>query len=201
MVLRRPGRTNELHKSSSGSIHASRYIYPCMQRVRGAGVQKALDKVPSAVFEKGIPGVRDYSLGSRFACIGIKFLEYSLAGMACGLVGQGIANTAMMARRANSPDEDFAVDPPPLVKSALVWGLFMGVSSNLRYQAVFGLERLVDGTIARRIPQVCTHPPPPLSSHCLDDTSAEAFHVPGQCKPPGHTESELGNMRMGAVRL
>lgn len=23
---------------------------------------------------------------------------------------------------------------PPLVKTALVWGLFMGVSSNLRYQ-------------------------------------------------------------------
>eukprot|EP00892_Ulva_mutabilis_P011686 jgi/Ulvmu1/8890/UM049_0072.1 len=118
------------------------------------GLQKALDRVPSAVFEKGITGVREYSFGARAACVGVKFLEYSLAGMFCGLVGQGIANTAMMARRANSPDAEFTVDPPPLLKTALVWGLFMGASSNLRYQAVFGLERLVDGTIARRVPQI-----------------------------------------------
>lgn len=26
------------------------------------------------------------------------------------------------------------VKPPPLVKTALTWGFFMGVSSNLRYQ-------------------------------------------------------------------
>lgn len=110
--------------------------------------------MPSAIFEKGIPGVREYSVGARFACVGVKFLEYSLAGMVCGLIGQGIANSAMLARRAGSPDAEFSVDPPPLLKTALVWGLFMGASSNLRYQAVFGLERLVDGTIARRIPQV-----------------------------------------------
>ena len=45
------------------------------------------------------------------------------------------------------------LDVPPLGMSALTWGLFMGASSNLRYQAVFGLERVVDKTIARRVPQ------------------------------------------------
>ena len=49
-------------------------------------------------------------------------------------------------------EHDVAV--PPLFRTALVWGLFMGVSSNLRYQVVFGLERLVDLTIARQVPQV-----------------------------------------------
>ena len=43
--------------------------------------------------------------------------------------------------------------------TALTWGLFMGVSSNLRYQAVFGAERIVDRTIARRVPQVHCVPP------------------------------------------
>ena len=119
-----------------------------------AAIQKMLSGVPSAVFERSIPGVRKYNLGSRFACVGVKFLEYSLAGMTCGLIGQGIANAAMMARRAHDPDADYSVDPPPLMKTALVWGLFMGVSSNLRYQGVFGLERLVDMTIAKRIPAV-----------------------------------------------
>lgn len=32
--------------------------------------------------------------------------------------------------------------------------MFMGLSSNTRYQIVFGLERVVDQTIARRVPQV-----------------------------------------------
>jgi len=54
-------------------------------------------------------------------------------------------------------EDDVAV--PPLFRTALVWGLFMGVSSNLRYQVVFGLERLVDMTIARKVPQVSTVPP------------------------------------------
>ena len=119
-----------------------------------AGFQRLCDKAPAAFFEKSIPGERTFGALSRFGCLGVKFLEYSLGGMVCGLVGQSIANGAMMARRAHNPDGDYTVDPPPILKTALVWGLFMGASSNLRYQAVFGLERLVDMTIARRIPQV-----------------------------------------------
>ena len=123
-----------------------------------AGFQRLVDKAPAAFFEKNIPGVRTYGLPARFGCLGVKFLEYSLGGMFCGLVGQSIANAAMMASRAHDPDADYTVDPPPILKTALVWGLFMGVSSNLRYQAVFGLERLVDVTIAKRIPQVRSPP-------------------------------------------
>lgn len=122
--------------------------------VCAAAINKALAGIPSAVFERSIPGIRKYKVGARVACIGVKFLEYSLAGMTCGLIGQGIANAAMMARRSQNPDAEYSVDPPPLLKTALVWGLFMGVSSNLRYQGVFGLERLVDRTIAKKIPAV-----------------------------------------------
>lgn len=57
-------------------------------------------------------------------------------------------------RRRYAPSEGRQLDIPPLGMTALTWGLFMGVSSNLRYQAVFGLERVVDKTIARRVPQV-----------------------------------------------
>lgn len=64
--------------------------------------------------------------------------------MVCGLVGQAVANTAMLTRRAlraPDPDDDIVVSVPPLFKTALVWGLFMGVSANTRYQMVVGLER------------------------------------------------------------
>jgi hypothetical protein len=36
--------------------------------------------------------VREYTLGQRLACLGVKFCEYSLAGIVCGFIGQGLAN-------------------------------------------------------------------------------------------------------------
>lgn len=58
------------------------------------------------------------------------------------------------ARRHFLGTSEKDVEVPPLFRTALVWGLFMGLSSNLRYQVVFGLERLVDMTVARKVPQV-----------------------------------------------
>lgn len=46
------------------------------------------------------------------------------------------------------------VEVPDLFRTTLVWGMFMGLSSNTRYQIVFGLERLVDSTVGRRRPLV-----------------------------------------------
>ncbi len=60
-----------------------------------AGVRRALARVPSAVFAQSVPGAPRYRAADRAACVGVKFLEYSLAGMVCGLVGQGIANGLM----------------------------------------------------------------------------------------------------------
>jgi hypothetical protein len=42
--------------------------------------------------------VKTYSLGARAACLLVKFLEYSLAGIACGMVGQGVCNSIMMLK-------------------------------------------------------------------------------------------------------
>ena len=66
-----------------------------------SGIQKLLANVPSAVFAASLPGVSPYSLGQRLACLAVKFGEYSLAGMACGLVGQGVCNGIMNWRRAH----------------------------------------------------------------------------------------------------
>ena len=59
------------------------------------GLQRILSRVPSAVFESSLPGHHKYTVPNRVACVGVKFLEYSLAGIVCGLVGQGIANGIM----------------------------------------------------------------------------------------------------------
>jgi uncharacterized protein YmfQ (DUF2313 family) len=66
------------------------------------------------------------------------------AGIVCGFIGQGIANSLMRLKRHYGTTSEHDVAVPPLMRTALVWGLFMGVSSNSRYQVVFGLERIVD---------------------------------------------------------
>ena len=109
-------------------------------------------QLPSAVFERSIH--RKYSLSDRASCFFVRGFEYALAGFACGLVGQGIASSLMSLKRRHFASSENDVEPPPVFESALVWAGFMGVSANTRYQIVFGLERIVDDTIARRIPQI-----------------------------------------------
>ncbi|GAB2274663.1 retention in endoplasmic reticulum protein 1 [Dionaea muscipula] len=79
---------------------------------------------------------------------------YGLVGFGCGIIGQGIANLIMTAKRKmKKSDEDIPV--PPLVRSAALWGVFLGVSSNTRYQVVTGLEQLVEASpLAKKIPPI-----------------------------------------------
>ena len=154
--------------------------------VKAAGSSKGLAKytnmllklnksLPSAVFEKSIKGVRVYSTQQRVVAFLYKGFEYAAVGFACGLVGQSMANTAMIAKRAYNKSKQASISAesavsgaeavenmipdevavPPLFRTACVWALFMGASSNARYQAVFGLERLVEGTtLAKKVPMI-----------------------------------------------
>jgi hypothetical protein len=128
---------------------------------RSPRLAAALERVPSAVLEASPAGGPRYSPAARAACLGVKFGEYSLAGMACGAVGQAIANGLMAVKRAVGESRAAAagkapphpgLTPPPVGLTALTWGLFMGASSNVRYQIVYGLERAVDVTLARAFP-------------------------------------------------
>lgn len=119
------------------------------------GISKYFAKLPSALFEANIKGLREYTFSQRIVSFFYKGAQYAVIGFACGLVGQGMANSMMILRRhlaGGATEADVTV--PPLIQSALVWALFMGVSSNTRYQIVFGLERLVDISIAKRVPQI-----------------------------------------------
>jgi hypothetical protein len=112
----------------------------------------ALARVPAAVLEPSVPGAAPYRLPARAACLGVKFLEYSLAGTVCGVVGQAAANGLVAVKRSMAGPSPHDLTPPPVLLTGLTWGLFMGVSSNVRYQIVYGLERGVDATVARKFP-------------------------------------------------
>lgn len=124
-----------------------------MSRSLFGRIQHACSSLPSSVFEAERPGCR-FSVKQRIATYFYKGVLYGSVGFSCGLIGQGIANVIMTAKRnIKKSEEDIPV--PPLVQSAALWGVFLAVSSNTRYQIINGLERLVEASaLAKKVPPV-----------------------------------------------
>ncbi|KAK4268709.1 hypothetical protein QN277_025323 [Acacia crassicarpa] len=116
-------------------------------------MQQAYAALPSSVFEAERPGCK-FSVQQRLGTYFFKGIMYGAVGFGCGIIGQGIANMIMTAKRSiRKSEEDIPV--PPLVKSAALWGVFLSVSSNTRYQIVNGLERIVEASpMAKKVPPV-----------------------------------------------
>ncbi|XP_022731426.1 protein RETICULATA-RELATED 1, chloroplastic [Durio zibethinus] len=131
----------------------ARFGQPSASRGLFGHLQHACSALPSSVFEAERPGCK-FSVRQRIATYFYKGVLYGSVGFSCGLVGQGIANLIMTAKRSiRKSDEDIPV--PPLVKSAALWGVFLAVSSNTRYQFINGLERLVEASpVAKQVPPV-----------------------------------------------
>ncbi|XP_062105247.1 protein RETICULATA-RELATED 1, chloroplastic [Humulus lupulus] len=116
-------------------------------------IQQATRALPSSVFEAERPGCR-FTAKQRVATYFYKGVLYGSVGFGCGLIGQGIANMIMNAKRSiKKSEEDIPV--PPLLGSAALWGVFLAVSSNTRYQIINGLEQLVEASpLAKQVPPV-----------------------------------------------
>ncbi|XP_021732834.1 protein RETICULATA-RELATED 1, chloroplastic-like [Chenopodium quinoa] len=117
------------------------------------GIRRACNELPSSVFEAERPGIH-FSVKQRIASYLYTGVLQGGVGFGCGIVGQGIANLIMTAKRSiKKSDEDIPV--PPLIKSALLWGAFLAISSNTRYQVINGLERVVETSpLAKNFPPV-----------------------------------------------
>ncbi|KAJ9178005.1 hypothetical protein P3X46_009925 [Hevea brasiliensis] len=126
---------------------------PSVSRGVFGKIQQACAALPSSVFEAERPGCK-FSVKQRIATYFYKGVLYGSVGFGCGLIGQGIANLIMTAKRSiKKSEEDIPV--PPLVQSAVLWGVFLAVSSNTRYQIINGLERLVEASpLAKQVPPV-----------------------------------------------
>ncbi|XP_065868661.1 protein RETICULATA-RELATED 1, chloroplastic [Euphorbia lathyris] len=126
---------------------------PSISKGLFGNIQQACAALPSSVFEAERPGCK-FSVKQRVATYFYKGVLYGSVGFGCGLIGQGIANLIMTAKRSiKKSEEDIPV--PPLVQSAVLWGVFLAVSSNTRYQIINGLESLVEASpLAKKNPPV-----------------------------------------------
>ncbi|MCL7041159.1 hypothetical protein MKW94_014396 [Papaver nudicaule] len=128
-----------------GQVSSSQGLFGRMQHAYAA--------LPSSVFEVEMPGCR-FSVQQRIAAYFYKGLMHGAVGFGCGLVGQGIANFIMTTNRSSKKSEE-DIPVPPLIKSAALWGVFLAVSSNTRYQVLNLLERLVETSpVGKRVPAV-----------------------------------------------
>ncbi|CAD6229366.1 unnamed protein product [Miscanthus lutarioriparius] len=103
-----------------------------------AAASSAAKALPSHMFEPGA-----YSLGSRVATIMSKGATFAVVGFAAGLAGTAISNGLMAMRKRMDPAFETPNKAPPTLLNAATWALHMGVSSNLRYQTLNGVEYLL----------------------------------------------------------
>ncbi|KAL2653324.1 hypothetical protein R1flu_021452 [Riccia fluitans] len=121
-----------------------------------AKLSRAIQALPSSIFEAERPG-RTFSMGQRVSTLFYKAGQYGVAGFSCGLLGQGVASSVMILKRKlrQSDDHSEELKVPNVLATAALWSVFMGVSSNTRYQIINGLERVVESSIlTKRVPQV-----------------------------------------------
>eukprot|EP00210_Caulerpa_lentillifera_P002206 g2120.t1 len=86
------------------------------------------------MFEKG------YSLTSRATNWVYKGFLFGLVGICSGLVGTAMSNGLIFLRKRVDPDFEPQNKAPNVAMNALAWGAHMSVSSNTRYQMLYGLD-------------------------------------------------------------
>ncbi|KAG0469047.1 hypothetical protein HPP92_018375 [Vanilla planifolia] len=79
---------------------------------------------------------------------GIQRATFAAVGFAAGLAGTAISNWLISLRRRMDPSFEPPTSPPPTLLNAATWAVHMGVSSNLQYQTLNGVEFL----LARALP-------------------------------------------------
>ncbi|OIW07444.1 hypothetical protein TanjilG_19285 [Lupinus angustifolius] len=100
----------------------------------------------SHMFEPG-----SFSVLDRFGTLAYKGSIFAVVGLAAGLVGTLLSNglMKMRAKFENNKNDDFekvgpTIKSPPIVLNALTWAIHMGLSSNLRYQSLNGVELMLE---------------------------------------------------------
>ena len=60
-------------------------------------------------------------------------------GTSASLIGTGVTNALIKARKAVSKDFEGESEDIPIVSTSVAYGVYMAVSSNLRYQILVGV--------------------------------------------------------------
>lgn len=106
--------------------------------VTAGPIAKFFHRCPDNAFQVALSGT-SYTLLQRLGAIVRNGAKLFVVGTSASLVGTGVTNALIKARKAL--DKDFAMEAEevPLIETSVAYGVYMAVSSNLRYQVVAGV--------------------------------------------------------------
>jgi hypothetical protein len=81
-----------------------------------------------------------FSFFDRTGTFVYKGVQFAVVGFAAGLVGTALSNILLSSRKKLDPNFVPQNKPPPTILNAATWALHMGLSCNIRYQTLNGLE-------------------------------------------------------------
>jgi len=90
------------------------------------------------MFEPG-----NFSAGMRLLNFGYKAGVFGAIGMLAGIFGTMTSNGLLALRKRLDPKFTTQNQPPNVLLNAVTWSLHMGLSSNIRYQILGGVDRLL----------------------------------------------------------
>ncbi|XP_062208131.1 protein RETICULATA-RELATED 4, chloroplastic-like [Phragmites australis] len=106
---------------------------------RNAGViANFFHNCPDNAFQIALAG-RSYTLLQRLGAIMRNGAKLFAVGTSASLIGTGVTNALIKARKSVDKELDDEVEDIPIVSTSVAYGVYMAVSSNLRYQVLAGV--------------------------------------------------------------
>ncbi|XP_027163226.1 protein RETICULATA-RELATED 4, chloroplastic-like [Coffea eugenioides] len=119
--------------------------------VSAGRIKKFFYGCPDNAFQVALAGT-SYTLLQRFGAIVRNGAELFCVGTSASLIGTGITNLLINARKA--VDKNFAAEAEdlPILSTCTAYGVYMAVSSNLRYQILAGIieQRILEPLLHNR---------------------------------------------------
>lgn len=106
--------------------------------VNAGAITKFFHGCPDNAFQIALGGA-SYSLAQRVGAIVRNGAKLFAVGTTSSLVGTAITNAVINARKAVDKSAGEEVENVPIVSTSVAYGVYMAVSSNLRYQIVAGI--------------------------------------------------------------
>ncbi|CAN6347019.1 unnamed protein product [Urochloa humidicola] len=118
--------------------------------VNSGAITKFFYNCPDNAFQIALAG-RSYSLLQRVGAIVRNGAKLFAVGTSASLIGTGVTNALIKARQVVSKDAASEVESIPILETSVAYGVYMAISSNLRYQILAGVieQRMLEPLLHR----------------------------------------------------
>ncbi|VAH18757.1 unnamed protein product [Triticum turgidum subsp. durum] len=118
--------------------------------VNAGAIAKFFHNCPDNAFQVALAG-SSYTFLQRFGAIMRNGAKLFAVGTSASLIGTGVTNAIIKARKTVNKDDAGEVEDIPIVSTSIAYGVYMAVSSNLRYQVLAGVieQRMLEPLLHR----------------------------------------------------